>query len=198
MLRFQHPHLNDKSNVATGWEIYPSLLKSGYTSEEAMDIFAQATFDSITNDWGLTFQFLKLKMGKGLTPAITHIKSLPLPGETPDPGTVKENFYDLEKLSIPYLINIQRKINAALPTFYFQIYPYIIWMIVPSIFFALYRKPSILWVAFFVVTLTRTFMPIIMGAALWRLILAGLIPLQISAVAWYSILLQGVSKSRTS
>ena len=195
----KHPIIiTDKSNIATGWEIYPSLLKSGYTSEEAMDIFAQATFDSITNDWALTFEFLKLKIKKGLSPNITHIKILPLPGEAPDPGTTKEHYYDLEKLSAPYLINIQRKINEALPIFYFQIYPYIVWMIIPSIFFSLYRKPSILWVAFFVITLTRTFMPIIMGAALWRLILAGLIPLQISAVAWYSILIRGIKKAEDS
>ncbi|MCP4138711.1 MAG: hypothetical protein GY755_00190, partial [Chloroflexi bacterium] len=79
--------------------------------------------------------------------------------------------------------------------FYLQIYPYIVWLIVPTIFFALFRKPSILWVAFFVITLTRTFMPIIMGAALWRLILAGLIPLQISAVSFYTTFLQGFQKS---
>ncbi|MCP4142036.1 MAG: glycosyltransferase family 39 protein, partial [Chloroflexi bacterium] len=160
----KHPIIiTDKKNVATGWEIYPSLLKSGYTSEEAMDIFAQATFDSITNDWGLTFKFLRLKMRKGLSPSITHLKALPLPEERPDAGTVKENFYDLESFGIPYLVNIQRKINEALPVFYLQIYPYIVWLIVPTIFFALFRKPSILWVAFFVITLTRTFMPIIMG-----------------------------------
>lgn len=188
--------ITDKKNVPTGWEIYPSLLKSGYTSEEAMDIFAQAAFDSITNDWELTFKFLKLKFRKGLSPNITHIKTLPLPGEAPDPGTVKENYYDLEKLSIPFLINIQRKINASLAIFYHQIYPYLIWIILPSIFFSLYRKPSILWVAFFVIAITRTFMPIIMGAALWRLVLAGLIPLQISAIAWFSILFQGIQKEK--
>jgi len=188
--------ITDNSNVPTGWEIYPSLLKSGYTSEEAMDIFAQATFDSITNDWELTYKFLQLKIKDGLSPSITHIKTLPLPGEIPDPGTVKEIYYDLEKLSIPVLINSQRKINASLSTFYFQIYPYIVWIIIPSIFFSLYRKPSILWVAFIVIAIVRTFMPIIMGAALWRLILAGLIPLQISAIAWFSILFQGIQKEK--
>ncbi|MBT3337718.1 MAG: hypothetical protein HN855_12940 [Anaerolineae bacterium] len=184
----------DNSNVPTSLELYPNLLKAGYSTKEIMDLYTQAVFDSITNDWELTFRFLELKFNDALKPEVTHLKTFALPGEALDPGTVKETYFDLERLSIPLIINIQRKINAYLPTFYATIYPHIVWFLVIALFFALYRKPSNLWLAFFVITSTRILIPTIMSASLWRFTLAGLIPLQISAVAWLFILARGIQK----
>ncbi|MCF6278003.1 MAG: hypothetical protein L3J16_04540, partial [Anaerolineales bacterium] len=184
----------DRNNVPTSLEIYPSLIKSGYSSQQIMELYTQAVIDSITNNRRLTFKLLAIKIKDGLSPFITHLQTLPLPDETLNSGSVKNDFYDSETLSIPFLIDIQRKINAVLPVFYFEIYPYIVWFMVISTFFALYRKPSNLWIAFFTITVTRIFIPIIMGASLWRFALAGLVPLQILAVAWVLILWQGTKQ----
>ncbi len=108
---------------------------------------------------------------------------------------VKENYYDIEKLSIPFLINIQREINTTyLPIFYSKIYPHLVWLAIIALLFSVYRKPSILWLAFFAIAFTRIFIPIIMGASLWRFALAGLIPMLIFAITWIEILFQGITK----
>jgi hypothetical protein len=184
----------DNSNVPTSIETAVSLKKAGYTDDEIMQLYTDAVLDSITNDWELTFKLLEIKIVDGLSPFVTHIQTFPLPSELHDPGTTKEYYYDLEKLSIPFLIKLQRKINALLPVFYFKIYPYIVWAMLSAIFFSIYRKPSTLWLFVFVITTTRIFIPLIMGASLWRFALAGLVPMQILAISWIVNLYEGTTK----
>jgi hypothetical protein len=184
----------DNSNVPTSIETAVSLKKAGYTDEEIMQLYTDAVLDSISNDWELTFKLIEIKIVHGLRPFATHIQTFPLPGESFNPGTTKEQYYDLEKLSIPVLINLQRKINTLLSVFYLEIYPYIVWLMLPAIFFSIYRKPSTLWLLVFVITTTRIFIPLIMGASLWRFALAGLVPMQILAVSWIVNLYEGIRK----
>ena len=193
----QYPiEITDKNNIPTGWEIYPSLLKAGYSGDKAMDIFSQATFDSIQNDWHITQKVILRKISGALKPEVFHFQTLPLPGETLSLGPVKATYYDGETLSLPLLINIQRQINTYwTKTFYPKTYPFIVDIFLLALLFSFSQKPSKLWLPFLAVTITRIFIPAVMALSVWRYTLAGLIPLEIMTITWLYFLYSGITKT---
>lgn len=178
--------ITDKSGVPTGWEIYPSLIKAGYTTEQGFNLLEQATLDSIKKDWSLTYQLLLIKIRAGLRPETTHMLSLPLPWE--DYQTPKMGFFDQENLSIPTLILAQRKAYEYMQRWYYTFFPWWLYLCLYTMIFSLYRSPKPIWLTLILLIITRIFIPNIMGLSHWRYTLAGLIPLQILAINWIAAL----------
>lgn len=183
--------ITDKSGAPTGMEIYPSLIKSGYTPEQGFKLLEQAAVDSIKRDWKLTYKLLLIKIKTSIRPETTHMLSLPLPEE--DYQTPKMGYFDQERLSIPSLILGQRKIYKYIQIWYDSFFHWWIYACVFAIFFSLYRSPSSIWLTLILIIGTRIFIPNIMGLAHWRYTLAGLIPLQIIAVSWLVTIAYAIS-----
>ncbi len=181
----------DQSGAPTGWELYPSLMRAGYTTEQAFNLLENAARDSINKNKSIALKLLFIKIRDGLTPGTTNMLTLPLPWE--DFQTPKMGYFDQENLSIPLLINLQREFNKYLQKWYDSIFPYWVYLCLFAMTFSLYRSPKIIWITLILITATRIFIPNIMGLSHWRYTLAGLIPLQIITVNWMATLGYAVS-----
>lgn len=177
----------DPSGTPTGWEIYPSLLKAGYTTEQAFNLFQSAAWDSIKKNKSLAAKLLFIKIEDGLTPGTTHMLTLPLPEE--DFQTPKMGYFDQENLSIPLFINMQREFNKHLQKWYDTVFPYWVYLCLFAMILSLARSPRAIWITLILITATRIFIPNIMGLSHWRYTIAGLIPLQIIAVNFLAVLI---------
>jgi 4-amino-4-deoxy-L-arabinose transferase-like glycosyltransferase len=180
--------ITDKKGAPTGWEIYPSLIKAGYTTDQSFNLLKQATMDSIKNNWRLTYRLLLIKIRAGLRPETTHMLSLPLPSESYQ--APKMGYFDQENLSIPALILAQRKTYAYVQAWYDSFFPLWVYVCLSAMIFSLYRSPKTIWLTFILIVGTRIFIPNIMGLSHWRYTLAGLIPLQILGICWIGMLAQ--------
>ena len=184
-------NVTDKKGVPTGWEVYPSLIKAGYTTEQNFNLLKQAAVDSIKNNWSLTYRLLLIKLRAGLRPETTHMFSLPLPSEGYQ--SYKMGYFEQESLSIPALILAQRKTYEYMQAWYDSFYPLWVYLCIFAMIFSLYRSPKPIWLTFILITGTRIFIPNIMGLSHWRYTLAGLIPLQILGICWIAALAQAAS-----
>ena len=181
--------ITDKSGVPTGWEIYPSLIKAGYTTELGFDLLKQAALDSIKKDWSLTYQLLLIKIRAGLRPETTNMHTLALPSENYQ--TQKLGYFDQENLIIPALILAQRTGYTYIQRWFDSYYPWWVYLCIVAMFFCLYRSPGTVWLTLILIIGTRIFIPNIMGLSHWRYTLAGLMPLQILAIDWLAGLIKG-------
>ncbi len=181
----------DQGGTPTGWEIYPSLMQAGYTTEQAFNLLENAAWDSIKKDESLTLKLLFIKLRDGLTPGTTHMLTLPLPTE--DFLTPKMGYFDQEHLRIPIFINLQRGFNGYLQKWYDTVFPYWVYLCLFAMTFSLYRSPRIIWLTLILITATRIFIPNIMGLSHWRYTVAGIIPLQIIAVHWIAAVVTGIA-----
>lgn len=177
------PTLSQDAQVQTGWMIYLNLVDHGYTSEEAFSILRQAALDSITRDYRLTWQVIVIKIRDSFKPEPTQMLTFPLPGEATSIDDIKSMYFDEEKLVIPSLILIQRRIYEFLAWYYVSIYPIWAWFCLGATLFCLYRKPVIPWLPIVLITLFRVGLPNIFGLSLWRFVIPGLPLMQILALA---------------
>lgn len=176
--------ITDKSGVPTGWEIYPSLLDAGYSTDQAFDLMASAAWDSIIHDKKKAVRLLFIKYKAGLKPEITHNITYPLPDEQPIKDEMKAEFFDEDTLVIPFLITLQRQINESTIQWYPRIYPTWVLFCIFTVFISWLRLPLEKWTTLTIITATRIFIPLTIGVAFWRYSLAGWIPAQIIAVSW--------------
>jgi 4-amino-4-deoxy-L-arabinose transferase-like glycosyltransferase len=184
--------ITDKSGIPTGWEIYPSLLKVGYTPDEAFHLLASAAWDSIKHDPALAIKLLFIKYRSGLKPEITFNNTYPLPGERQSTDDLKTSFFHTERVNLPILILLQRQINTMLMEWYPRLYLFWILSCLFFVFISLFRSPWDTWDAIVVLTLSRIFIPLSIGVAFWRYTLAGWLPAQIIAVSGLWILSRGI------
>jgi 4-amino-4-deoxy-L-arabinose transferase-like glycosyltransferase len=181
--------ITDKSGTPTAFEIYPSLIKAGYAPERAIGLLKQAAIDSIKKDWALSFKLLLIKIHASLRPETTAMLSLPLPSESLP--SYKRGFFDDEKLSIPALILAQRKTYEYIQEWNDSIYRTWVYVSLFALFFALYRSPGRIWLTLILITVTRIFLPAVIGLSHWRYTLAGWVPLQIIAISCIAMIIQG-------
>ena len=189
----QYPieHLNS-AGVPTGWNIYPSLISSGYTSSQAFGILAAAARDSIKNSPQLAWEILWTKLKDGLTPRTTHMITFSLPGEPPQPREIESQFFDPETQRIPSLILVQRAIYGITQFWYDHFYQFIVWAGLFAAYFCLLRKPTLIWGTLVAIMLTRIFIPDIMGKADWRYTISGLVLMVTLLIACVSSIGYGV------
>jgi hypothetical protein len=181
--------ITDKSGTPTAFEIYPSLIKAGYAPERAIGLLKQAAIDSIKKDWALSFKLLLIKIHASLRSETTAMLSLPLPSESLP--SYKRGFFDDEKLSIPALILAQRKTYEYIQEWNDSIYRTWVYVSLFALFFALYRSPGRIWLTLILITVTRIFLPAVIGLSHWRYTLAGWVPLQIIAISCIAMIIQG-------
>lgn len=184
----------NEAGVPTGWNLYPSLIKAGYSQSEAFDLMTQATWDSIRANPRMAREVLTIKLLDGLTPVPTQMKTFHLPSEEPPDERLKSVFFDSETLRIPFIIHLQRSIYQILQFFYAQIYPLLVWIGLAAVYFSLLRKPELIWWSVAVIALSRIFIPDIMGKADWRYTLGGMVLVQSITVLWFASLFQGIGK----
>jgi hypothetical protein len=183
------------AGVPTGWNLYPSLIKAGYSQAEAFDLMTQATWDSIQANPRMAREVLAVKLLDGLTPVPTQMKTFHLPGEDPPDEKLKSVFFDSETLRIPSIIQLQRSIYQILQFFYAHIYPLLVWVGLAAVYFSLLRKPSLTWWTLAAITLTRIFIPDILGKADWRYTLGGMVLVQVITVLWLVLLIRGFNET---
>lgn len=182
--------------VPTGWEIYPYLIKQGYTDEEAFAILRQAALDSIMKDYRVTLDVLAVKLEDSFVPAVTATLVMALPGEPAIPSAVKSVYFDEEQAPFPALLLLQQKVYALLEYHYLYIYPAWFWFCLVATFYSLYRRPSILWTLIVLIALTRVFLPNLIGLSHWRPVVSGIILLQIFGLAGAQTLWIFLSRAR--
>jgi len=181
--------ITDESGTPDANEIYLSLIKAGYTPEQAIGLLKKAAIDSINKDWALSFKLLLIKIHASLRPETTAMLSLPLPSESFP--SYKRGFFDDEKLSIPALILAQRKTYEYIQEWNDSIYRTWVYVSLFAMFFSLYRSPSRIWLTLILITITRIFLPAVIGLSHWRYTLAGWVPLQIIAISCIAMIIQG-------
>ncbi len=185
--------VTDATGTPTGWEIYPSLIKAGYSTEEAFKLLESAAWDSINNNLPLTGKLLGIKIRDALEPAsVSFIRTFPLPDEDYYAGEFKIKYFDTENSNYFSLIKIQREINNLTSKYYSRIYPGWVWFCILLLFISLLRRPRDVWLAITTITISRIFVPNIFGISIWRYTLAAILPLQIIAIAWIMLILGGV------
>lgn len=185
----------NEAGVPTGWNLYPSLIKDGYSQEEAFGLMTQAVWDSIRANPRMAREVLIVKLKDGLTPVPTQMKTFPLAGEPAIDETLKAQFFDSEKLRIPGVIELQRGIYQVLEFFYANTYPLFVWLGLAAVYFSLASKPELIWWSVAAIALTRIFIPDIMGKADWRYTLGGMVLIQTLTVVWFGTLIAGVTKA---
>lgn len=182
----------DPSGVATGWNLYPSLIKSGYSSVQAFSLMSDAANDSIKNNRRMAWDILRIKLLDGLTPRTTNMYTFPLSGEPAKQREIAQQFFDYETLRIPWIIKLQRAIYGLTQIWFDSFYQIWIWLGILAAYFCLQRKPTLIWWAIIMIMLTRIFIPDIMGKADWRYTIAGLVLMTTLTIAWLSDLVYGI------
>lgn len=174
----------DPSGVPTGWNLYPSLTKAGFSSFQAFDLMSKAAKDSIKNNRRMAWDILLIKLKDGLTPRTTNMYTFSLPGEQAKKREIAQQFFDIESLRIPVLIKLQRAIYGVTQKWYDNFYQYWIWAGLFAAYFCLQRKPTLVWGTLVLIMLTRIFIPDIMGKSDWRYTISGLVLMQTFSFIW--------------
>jgi hypothetical protein len=164
----------DSIAAPTGWELYPLLLKHGYTGEQAIELLGDAAKDSIRKDPELSMRLYSLKLQKSFIPDAIMLITFPLPKDGATTQPWKEEYFNEEKLLFPTLIPLQRLVYDSLRKFnrYFY-YPLVIFCL-GILFLAIYQKQFFVWMPVIAITASRLFVPITIGLANWRYIISGL------------------------
>jgi 4-amino-4-deoxy-L-arabinose transferase-like glycosyltransferase len=174
--------ISDNTGVATGAEIFSSLSNEGYSRNESMALLQTAVMDSIRKDWRLTMRLLWIKIGDALRPEIPHSFTFPLPGEPPIERPIEPLYFDAENVHIPVLILSTRWVYQRLDTFYWNLYPYWVWICLACLLIVLLRRPNIQWPMLVFITFTRLFIPLLMSVANWRYTTSAIVLLQIITI----------------
>lgn len=189
------PVITDQKGVATGWEIYPSLISAGYGRNEAITLMQTAATDSILNDPQVSFEILMTKYEQGLRLGLPYPITYPLPHEPGWGVPVRTEFFIEEPLQYPLFIQIQRIIYVFLDFWYSLLYPWGIIICVLALLFSAIRTPVNIWSILVLIVGTRIFLPLTLSVAFWRYSLAGWLPLQILALVFLSTVIAGAVKS---
>jgi hypothetical protein len=169
------------------------LQPAGYSRDEGFGLLSTAARDSIMNNWELTRDVLQIKLKEGLTPRTTEMTTYPLPDESGrERREIESKFFDAESLNIPVLIKLQRAIYDLTQRWYDNLYQYWVWIGLIALYFCLHRKPVLIWGALVLITLSRIFIPDILGNAVWRYTLLGMVLLQMLAITWIITTAYGV------
>jgi hypothetical protein len=184
-----------KEMVPTGWEIYPYLIRQGYDDEGAFAVLRQAALESIMKDYRVTLEVLALKLRDGFVPTPTATVTMPLPGEPTLVSGITAQYYDRVEAPFPSLVFLQRDIYTLLEYYYEYLYPTWVWFCLAATMFALYRRPSYLWLPVALIALTRVFVPSLIGFSHWRPTVSGIIFLQILGLAGLQMLWGFLSKA---
>ncbi len=184
--------ITDGSGIATPGEIYPSLIKAGFSSQQAFDLFEQAAQDSIISHKSLVPAVLKLKLRDAFRPEIPHTTTFPLPTETAQTGRLYADYFDPSSLSIPNLINLQRAFYNWFNGPAAALYRSFILIALFTMFLSLYRTSFRQWALLALITATRIFIPNLMSVANWRYTVTGIPLLLIFAVIGFVILFFGI------
>jgi hypothetical protein len=184
--------ITNSSGVATGGTIFPSLIQAGYTPEEAYDLLQQATLDSISTHLQLIPEIIRLKIRGAFKPDILHTFTFPLSGETMQPRNLDGVYFDTVSVSIRPLILVQRSLFDLFQRYFAHIYGVLAYVALVCMFFSLYRKPALKWVALVLIASTRIFLPNLISIGIWRYTLGGIIFLVVFFVTGAAILVYGI------
>jgi 4-amino-4-deoxy-L-arabinose transferase-like glycosyltransferase len=180
------PVITDKKGVATSRELFDSFMLAGYESNQAIEIMKNATLDSIFRDPEKSIELLLFKYYKGLQPALPNLHTYPLPGE---PYWEEGNeFFDLDILVIPSLIQIQRTANEVAFAWYGLLFPIWVLICIAALIFSTVRQPMIIWSMLILTLAYKIFAPLTISVSFWRYTLSGLLPLQVIAFAWLLVI----------
>ncbi len=175
-------------SAPTGWELYPLLLKHGYSESEAIKLLGDAARDSIRKDPNLALQLYLVKLKKSFIPETIMTVTFALPEEIKaNAQTTKGIYFDREKQLFPALIPLQRWAYDSLEIFdrYFY-YPLILFCL-GVLFLAIYQKKFFMWAPVVVITASRLFIPITIGLGNWRYVISGIPFLLIFALLAFQI-----------
>ncbi|HAE60274.1 MAG TPA: hypothetical protein DCG54_12410 [Anaerolineae bacterium] len=187
-----HPIVvTDKKGYATGWEIYPALLASGYTIDQSMDLLRTAALDSIWANPQLTLRLLFIKLETGFRSGLSHNTTYFLPGEDAWQSETKSQYFDTDTQGVPWLIRIQRIVYEQ-PFLFSNFYPFWPLFCVLALALSSIRRPVLGWGALAVIVATRIFIPLTMSVPFWRYTLSGWFPLQVIALSWALIVISGI------
>lgn len=188
-----HPiQITDRKGVPTGWEIYPALLSAGYTPNQAFDVMKRAALDSILNNPALAIEILFNKYQRGLTPYMEQIVTYPLPDEELFGRTLHNEYFYEQALNLPSLIRLRRQIDSFLRTGYPLLYPGWVLFVLLAVFLSLFRAPWPVLSTHVGIVIYRILAPLAIGAALWRFVLPGWLPAQITALSWLWVVIHGL------
>ncbi len=189
----QYPvEASDDSGIATGWEVYPSLIKAGYSSNEAFQLLQRAALESITSHLDLIPDILLQKWKDAFKPQLLHMLTFPLAGESLQSSNRYADFFDPVELRIEPLIRLQRIYHDLYYRGIADIYRALMLFCVAAMFFSLYQKPLMKWGLLVLIAMTRIFVSNLMGLSMWRYTLAGLILLAVFGVISVAVLFYGV------
>lgn len=188
----QYPVRLDESGVPTGRRAFTSLIRAGYSREQAFGLLSAAAWDSILNNLKLTQDVLRVKVKDSLTPITTEMITFELPGEEGRNRRIESQFFDAESLRLPVLIHLQHIIYSITQKWFDSLYSLWIWIGLLSLYFCLHRRQTLIWGALVLITFTRIFIPDIMGNPVWRYTLLGVVLLQLMAISWIAMEFCGI------
>jgi hypothetical protein len=90
------------------------------------------------------------------------------------------------------LIPVQRRLDTLINSVYPHIYPVWVLFCVLTLALSLFRRPALIWITLVLILATRIFLPLTLGMPFWRFTLSGWIPLQLVAVSWLYVCLDGL------
>jgi hypothetical protein len=186
--------ISDRTGAPTSLELYPALRAAGYSDYEIFELLEQAAWDSIRKDPPLTLKLLFIKLEASLVPEIPNTVTYTLPGEPAWENPTNLEFFDMENLSIPPLIRMQRVVNETVNSWYPRLYPWWVLLCVLALTLSLFRSPARMWIVLVLIVASRIFIPAVMALSSWRYTLSGWIPFQIIAVSWLLILTLGIKQ----
>lgn len=189
----EHPIIiTDRKGFATGWEIYPALLKSGYTTDQAMDLLKTAALDSIRNNPGLSLRLLFIKLETGLKLGVARSLTYPLPGEPGWGSNQASKYFEADNLGIPLFVRWQRMTDEQAGLWYPHLYPLWTLFCVLALVLSSLRQPVLHWAALAAIVASRIFVPLTMSVPFWRYTLSGWFPLQVIALSCALVLIGGL------
>jgi 4-amino-4-deoxy-L-arabinose transferase-like glycosyltransferase len=183
------PRITDSKGVATSRQLFESFMQAGYESNQAIEVMKTATLDSIRLNPQKSIELLFFKYYKGLQPALPIPISYPLPGEPYwDEG---DEFFDLDILVIPPLIQMQRTANEVAFAWYGLLFPVWILICIAALIFSAIRPPMLIWSTLMLTLAYKIFAPLTISVSFWRYTLSGILPLQVVAFGWLVLLISG-------
>lgn len=184
-----HPPSPDGTTDApTSHEASSALMRAGYTRQQSVSILQQAAYDSILNDPLLSLELLFIKFREGLTPDMVAVFSGPLRDQDPGLSELKLTYFDEERITTGWLVDLQRVAYEIMTFWYRGFYRTWTWVSFGALGLSLYRRPVFLWIPLVLITGTRILLPTIVSLSHWRYVLAGILPLQIIGMSGlYSI-----------
>jgi hypothetical protein len=144
----------------TGWELYPLLLKYGYTEKQTMKLLGDAARDSIRKDPELSMRLYILKLEKSFIPESIMLITFEIPKEGTTLKPWKGEYFDGENPLFPALIPIQRQVYDSLDGFNRYLYYPLIMFCLGVLFLSIYQKKFFLWMPVIIITASRVFVTI--------------------------------------